>query len=471
MFIRSIETFHSNVALIGSDSSLVSYRQLLNQASNFARKLPTRKLVFLVCATDVDSIVAYTSLIMTDAVVLLLDVGITDEQLTALASRYEPDYMFLPRARLLSAFSKELIADLRAYCLTRTVYDNKCDFADDLFLLLSTSGTTGNPKLVRLSKNNVSSNMEGIIKYLEINERERAILTMPISYSYGLSVVHTHLNAGAALVIPDSGIVEKKFWKVLREQNVTSISGVPWIYEAFDRLGFYKQDLPELTCLTQAGGALDRKIIEKMVDHCQVTGKRYFTMYGQTEASPRMSYVPWDWAGEKIGSIGKPISGGQFFLETKSGEVISEPHQVGELVYTGANVMLGYAECREDLANGDEYGGILRTGDLAYRDHDDFYYISGRKNRIAKVLGIRLDLSELESELLHIGLEGICCEIDQKLTIFVRHPDAVDRVSSHVRKITGLSRMVIDTVAVNNLPMTSSGKIAYSQLANFRAQL
>ena len=471
MFIRSVEKFHSNAALIGSDASLVSYRQLLKLASNVARKLPTRKLVFLVCSTDIDSIVAYTSLIMTNAVVVLLDVGITDQQLTALASRYEPEYIFLPRARLLSDISKESIADLRAYCLTRTVYENKCDFHDDLFLLLSTSGTTGNPKMVRLSKNNVKSNVDGITKYLQINERERAILTMPISYSYGLSVVHTHLDAGAALVIPDSGVVEKKFWKVLREQDVTSISGVPWIYEAFDKLGFYKQDLPKLTCLTQAGGALDKKINKQMVDHCQVTGKRYFTMYGQTEASPRMSYVPWDRAREKIGSIGKPISGGQFFLETKSGEVLSEPHQIGELVYTGANVMLGYAECRKDLSNGDECGGLLRTGDLAYRDHDGFYYISGRKNRIAKILGIRLDLSELESELLHIGLQGTCCEIDQKLTIFVQQPDVVERVSSHVRKITGLSRVVIDTVAVNNLPMTSSGKIAYSQLPHFRAQL
>ena len=471
MFIRSAKKFHSNTALIGSDSSLISYRQLLHRASNIARKIPTRKLVFLICSTDVDSIVAYTSLIMTDAVVLLLDVGITDEQLTALATRYEPDYMFLPRARLLSELSKKSVANLNEYCLTRTIYENQSDFHDDLFLLLSTSGTTGNPKLVRLSKKNVASNIEGITQYLEIKEKERAILTMPISYSYGLSVVHTHLDAGAALVFPDSGVVEKKFWKVLREKNVTSVSGVPWIYEAFDKLGFYKQDLPKLTCLTQAGGALDKKITKQMVDYCQVTGKRYFTMYGQTEASPRMSYVPWDRASEKLGSIGKPILGGQFFLETKSGEIVSESDQIGELVYTGANVMLGYAECRQDLSRGDECDGVLRTGDLAYRDDDGFYYISGRKSRIAKILGVRLDLSELERELLHMGLEGTCCEIDQKLTIFVRQPNVVERVSSCVRKITGLSRLVIDTVAVKNLPMTSSGKIAYSQLASFRAQL
>ena len=465
MYIKTAERCRSNVALVASDSSKISYQQLLQRAGKIAKNIISRRLAFLVCDIDIDSIVAYTSLMMANAVVLLVNSNVTDRRLTALAQLYKPSYWFSHRARTIKAISQNFLAESGDYCLTRTIYREDSNIHDDLFLLLSTSGTTGNPKLVRLSERNVVSNSDAITDYLQIDESDRAIATLPMSYSYGLSVVHTHLSRGASIIIPESSIVEKQFWSLLKEEKATNLSGVPYVYETLDKIGFYRQTFPDLACLTQAGGGLEAKIASKMVKHCQATGKRYFTMYGQTEASPRMSFVPWDSALKKIGSIGRPIAGGRFWLEGEDEDVLELPNQVGELLYAGDNVMLGYAERREDLSKGDECRGLLRTGDLARRDDDGFYYIVGRKNRIAKILGLRLELDELEIELRNINIQAACCEVNGRLKAFILQSDAKDVVLQHLGKVTGLNKLLIDVTVVEHWPMTTSGKIAYSELS------
>ena len=184
----------------------------------------------------------------------------------------------------------------------------------DLGLLLTTSGSTGSPKLVRLSYENVKANAESIAEYLSIDENERPITSLPMYYSYGISVINSHYIKDATLLLTDHPVIQKLFWMFAQDEKATSIAGVPFTYEMLRRLRIFKMDLPYLKTMTQAGGKLNAKLAKEYIENAQATGKRFFVMYGQTEATARMSYLPLDKALEKYASIGIAIPGGRFAI-------------------------------------------------------------------------------------------------------------------------------------------------------------
>ena len=258
----------------------------------------------------------------------------------------------------------------------------------NLALMLSTSGSTGSPKLVRLGHRNVASNAQSIAEYLGLSAAERPITSLPMAYSYGLSIINSHLAVGATLVLTSRGVLEKDFWSAMAEYECTSFAGVPYTYQMLLRVGLLKKSLPSLRTLTQAGGRLDPSYIEQVRTIASERGWSFYVMYGQTEASPRISYVPPAELHRKVGSIGIPVPGGSLEVDPD-----------GELVYSGPNVMLGYAQCEADLCKGDELGGVLKTGDLGRRDEDGFFYVTGRRSRFLKMFGQRFSLDEIENEL------------------------------------------------------------------------
>jgi acyl-CoA synthetase (AMP-forming)/AMP-acid ligase II len=264
------------------------------------------------------------------------------------------------------------------YSLVKLNFNIQYSLHPDLALLLTTSGSTGSPKLVRISYQNLMCNSNSIVEYLKINEKERPITTLPMNYSYGLSIINSHLVAGSTILLTSKSIDEKEFWDFLKNERATSISGVPYTYEMLKRLKFLRMTFPYLNTLTQAGGKLNADLNFEFAKFCEQTNKRFFIMYGQTEATARMSYLPPEYTISKIGSMGIPIPGGQFILTDEKGKELEGDNVVGELVYKGRNVSMGYAITCEDLAKGDENNGILKTGDLAKRDKDNFYYIVGR---------------------------------------------------------------------------------------------
>ncbi len=310
-------------------------------------------------SADAASAIAYLAAFRAGHAVILLE---ADADPTAIIDIYDPRYV-------ISGDQVEVREDAAP-----------ADLHPDLRLLLSTSGSTGSPKLVRLTEANVAANAASIAQYLELGPGERAIASLPLSYSYGLSVLNSHVHAGASIAFTPHSVIRPEFWQDVRRHDVTSFAGVPYAYAMLERIGMRDMDLPALRTMTQAGGRLDPEVARRFAQQ-----RRFFVMYGQTEATARIAYVPPQRLADKPGSIGIAIPGGELSIED------------GELVYRGPNVMMGYATARADLARGDELGGVLRTGDLGHHDDEGFFYVTGRAKRIAKVYGQRINLDEIEA--------------------------------------------------------------------------
>lgn len=420
-----------------SEAGALTHAELAQAAEDMAASWgPGRHLVMISCSNSIETIVAQVAALAHGHVAMLHP---PDQALAGrLSETYRPDVVIADGETVIHATDP---APLHA----------------DLALLLVTSGSTGSTKLVRLSHNNLRANSRAIIEYLALTEADRAITSLPVHYSYGFSVVASHLEAGASLVVTDHSVADPCFWKIANEQEITSFAGVPYTYDLIDRGGMYEYLPSSLRYVTQAGGHL---LPAKVVDWAargRTHGFDFFVMYGQTEATARMAYVP-PWAVESApDAIGQAVPGGQFRLDP-----VPESREpgIGELVYTGDNVMMGYAENPADLSKG-AGTNELRTGDLARLGSDGFYRWAGRRNRIAKSFGLRIDLDHLEEVLEETSTSAAIVESDAGITVFVTSgEDVLDAVALS----TGLPRHAIHVRNVSDLPMTPSGKVDYGRL-------
>jgi acyl-CoA synthetase (AMP-forming)/AMP-acid ligase II len=323
------------------------------------------------------------------------------------------------------------------------------DVHPDLALLLTTSGSTGNPKLVRLSADAVRTNAEQIADVLDIGPDDVAITTLPLFYSYGMSVLNSHLLRGATLILERTGIMQRDFWSAVSERGVTSMAFVPYQYEMLRRLRFDPAKYPALRYLTQAGGRLRAELVTDFAARMAAVDGRFFVMYGQTEAAPRMATLPSDRLAEKTGSVGLALPGGSFSIEDD------------EVVYRGPNVMMGYAETAADLAKGDEQGGVLRTGDLGRLDDEGFLFITGRMKRMGKVFGVRINLDDVEKNFPVTAVAG-----DDKLHVFALGvSDEEARVlRTKIAEWLGTHFSGVNVRTVEALPLLPTGKVDYRAL-------
>ena len=363
------------------DNEVWDYSRLFDVSEKIAGTMPPRSLVFLLCRNTPASIAAYVGFINHGIVPVMIDAALDEDLLAALIAAYRPTYAWIPAERIASFQSGHEVLRHDEYVLLDLEEKSPFPLHADLALLMTTSGSTGSPKLVRQSYDNLRANTESIVNYLEIHEDERGITNLPLHYVYGLSILNTHLAAGASVVVTEKTLFDRAFWQIVREQEVTSLAGVPYTYAMLKRLRFFRMELPALRTLTQAGGKLDPELHREFAAFAQTHGKHFVVMYGAAEATARMGYLPPQYALEKIGAMGIAIPGGRFELIDEEGEEISAADAVGELVYYGANVTLGYAMSGADLARGDERGGRYETGDLARRDVDGYYTVVGRKRR------------------------------------------------------------------------------------------
>lgn len=461
-----LEEFNNNLAVITEEGDHYTYSQLMDLCNQLITNIAKRCLVFSFCSNSLESLVGYIGFINNRIVPLLLSKNIDHELVENLIYLYKPDYLYIPND-LLRKFDKYTIRySIHDYTLLKTDYETAYPLHDDLALLLTTSGSTGSPKFVRQSYKNIQSNITSIIECLDINTTERAITTLPMNYTYGLSIINTHLYAGASFILTEKAVTQKEFWLQLKKHEATSFGGVPYTYEILDRLRFSRMELPSLKYMTQAGGKLSPKLHKKFAQYAAEQNIKFVVMYGQTEATARMAYLPSIKSVEKCGSIGGAIPGGSFSLVDIDGNITMTPCTRGELVYSGDNVTLGYAEKGEDLILGDKREGTLATGDLAIMDEDGFFFIVGRKSRFIKIHGNRISLDDIE-HLIKAGFHGIdcgCTGVDNKMLVFVTSPEIKVDVTAFITKKTGIHRIGFKVFVIDEISKNDAGKTLYKEL-------
>lgn len=463
-----LKRYKERIAVISDKGEQLTYGELDAQAAKFADAVKDKGLLICLCENRVGSLVGFVGCLEHHIPIVLLDGGKDPGSIKNLVEIYQPEYLWLLEDRL-GDYNGERVYEYANYILLRMHYENEIEkpvINPELALCLTTSGSTGSPKFVRLSAKNVLANAESIAEYLEIDENERPVTVLPSYYSYGVSVINSHLIKGATILMTEGTIAQREFWNFMKEQKATSIAGVPYTYEMLKMLRFMRMDLPYLKTMTQAGGKLNKDIAKQYIEFAQEKGKRFFVMYGQTEATARMSYLPLEHALDKYASIGIAIPGGKFSLIDTNGNVIEEPDVDGELIYEGPNVSLGYAESRADLAKGDENHGVLHTGDVARRDADGYYYITGRMKRFVKVWGNRCNLDATEQIVKSITTSCACVGVDDKITIFVTEPGLEDAIVKLLVEKTGFNNRAFAVKVIDVIPVKSSGKLDYQMMQN-----
>ena len=416
-----------------TEHGAVTYAELAVRVAALADRLgPTRRLVVLEARNDVDTVVGYLACLAGQHPVLLVDAA-NPAAAESAVSAYDPDVV---------------LGDGLLERRPGTAHD----LHPDLALLLSTSGSTGSPKLVRLSRTNVTANASAIAEYLRIRSSDVAATTLPLHYCYGLSVLTSHLSAGAAVLLTPLSVVDPCFWELVRAQEVTTFPGVPHTFELLDRVGFAEMELPSLRYLTCAGGRLPPEVVRRFAALGQQRGFDLFVMYGATEATSRMAYLPPDLALAHPHTIGVPIPGGSLSID-----------EGGQLVFQGDNVMLGYAESAAALARGRDITS-LKTGDLARRTPEGLFEIVGRVSRFAKAFGLRIDLGRVEDILLAAGVVGYAADAGDRVVVAV-DGSATPVDGRHVQRVAaeglGLPRAALQVVVLDSVPRVSSGKPDY----------
>ena len=456
----SLATWGARPALCTVTGEL-TYRDLGERVGRAAEGLgPSPRLVLVEAAPTVDAVVALLAALAGGHPALVVAPGERDRR-DGIVDRYRPDVV--------------CVGDDGWH--PRELHPGSAhDLHPSLALLLSTSGSTGSPKLVRLSAANVDSNAAAIGAYLSLTPDDRAITTLPLHYCYGLSVLTSHLAHGASVALTDTSVVDPCFWDAFHRHGPTGLAGVPHTFDLLDRVGFASMETPTLRYVTQAGGRMGPDQVVRYATLGAARGWDLFVMYGQTEATARMAYLPPALARSRPTAIGRPIPGGAFRIEPMSAGSVAgpgsdaAPGEVGELVYSGPNVMLGYAEDAADLALGrtvDE----LWTGDLARRGEDGLYEVVGRRSRFLKVFGLRIDLDQVEAALRERGVMAVCAGDDQGLVVGVESgpggapAPADDEVAAMVRDLLGLPPAVVSVVGYERLPRLASGKVDLQAVA------
>ena len=466
--IWNLQQYKGKIALIDELHNHMTYDMLDSEASVLAGIIGHRCLVFALCRNEIGSVVGYTAFINNVIVPVMINSHLDDALLDSLLKTYRPEYIWLPKDQIDQFTGMTIEHEAYEYVLLKTGYKKKYPMFDELGLLITTSGSTGSPKLVRQSYTNVLDNAQSIVKYLNLDDTERPITTLPMNYVYGLSIINSHFLVGATLLLTEKGLMQKEFWHFFKEQDATSFGGVPYTYEMLDKLRFFRMKLPSLRTMTQAGGKITPELHEKFAAYAAEQGKNFIVMYGAAEATARMGYLPPEKAVEKKGSMGIPIPGGVFHLIDIDGKEITEPMTTGELVYEGKNVTLGYAEKGEDLILGDERHGRLETGDMAQFDPDGFYYIVGRKKRFLKIYGNRVNLDEIDRLIKgKFEIEVASAGLDDHMYIFVTDEKFAELVREFVIGKTKLNPAAFKTVVIGEIPKNDSGKTLYKELTKY----
>lgn len=456
MFLDLDKKNHDKIAAIDDTGERITYGDICAFVSEFAQHLSSRSLIFILSENKIGSLLGYLASLSNHIVPLVISAK-TEEGLYAnLRDMYKPEYLWVPE-EMVAQLGYEVVFTAWHYALVCTGFQTVPMF-DQLALLLPTSGSTGSPKLVRHSYRNIEANADNVRRMFRMTGEEKAMAILPMHYTMGLSVIASHLLAGATLLLSGRSLLDKGFWSMLKE--ATSFTGVPYSYELLMKMRFTRMELPNLHIITQGGGKLTPEMFQSLAQYARDKGKLFIPTYGQSECTARMAFLPPELALTKTCSIGVAEPGGQLSLIDDSGNETFEGEATGEMVYRGENVTLGYAYAQEDLLKGDENHGVMHTGDLAHRDADGCYFIVGRLKRFLKIFGLRIGLDEVENLIKsEYKVDCYCKGNDEKLVVLVTNPTIAETLPAFIEEKTHLFHKNIEVCVVDAILRNEAGKV------------
>jgi len=437
--------------LVDVSGRWLSYDEVLSLMRSQALELDRHRggMALVAPANDVASAVAILAAWAVGIAIALIDPAIEPAARDAFVSAFRPEVAFTSQTGYIATGLSG-----------KPVYPGTG-------ILLSTSGTTGSSKFVRLPSTALFVNADQIARVLEINERDVGVCHLPLHYSYGLSVLLSHIERGAAAFLTDEKITSRDFGEKISAVGGTHLPGVPFHYTALARMGLDRLVPPSVMTFTQAGGHLDRRVREAIYAEARARGARFYVMYGQTEAAPRMTTLPSHVFPTKPDSVGRSVPGGRIEIIDENGALLP-PETVGRIVYRGPNVMWGYATSRACLARGDELNGRLETGDMGRLDADGYLFIIGRNQRFAKIAGLRIGLDEIEQRLKPEFDVALLPDTESVRIYFAGPEGAKEAVAQRLRDLAGEYRIpsrsfVLTPVAA--IPLKASGKVDFARLS------
>ena len=459
----NLNKFSSNICVIDENQNKFTYNDLINFSDKITSKIKTRSVVFLICSNTYEFLASYVGLVRKKVVIFLVGKNIKEDDLDKLLKLYKPKFIIKPINMKFNILNLKEVDNVNNRFQILQTKNKIYKVQNNLALLVSTSGSTGSAKFVKISYTNIFDNAKKISNFLKISSTDVAITTLQPNYIYGLSILNSHIIKGATIVMNQLSLVEKKFWDLFKKTKVTTFGGVPYTYDILKKLKFNQMKLPHLRYITQAGGKLSLELLDDFIKICKTKKIKLIIMYGQTEATGRISYLDWNFIDKKRGSIGKPIKGGKFYLYNNKKNKTDTDLGIGELVYTGKNVMLGYANKKSDL-NIINYKKKLFTGDLGRKDNDGFYFIEGRNNRLIKITGHRFNLDEIEEGLRKKNINCICTGFDDNLKIFLQKQASHNVLNKFIKKKYNINKTNYLIYENINIPRNENGKILYTKL-------
>lgn len=458
LLLEKENVLDKNIFLLAENKTL-TYEEVFHSGNKLFND-NKKELVLILCDKDIDTIITYVGALRHNKVPLLLDKNYKQNLINDFISNYAPAYIFCSSNVLLpgSDYKKSQAGNNSKNVIYQRKVPVEYNISDELVLLIPTSGSTGDPKTVRLSAKNVDSCTQSICEYLEFDQHRTAISFLPIHYSYGLSVLHNCIYKRAKYAISKLTMLDKALWDDVKRYQVTDFSGVPFMMKLLRRMQLDPDKIKSLKCITQAGGYLAEAETSYLYKMFSTLNIRYFTMYGQTEASPRISYLAPEFADSKLGTVGTPISCGQTFIHESN-----EKFGIGELGYIGPNVALGYAKNYKELELGDELKGRLLTGDIVEIDSEGFIKIIGRNKRFIKIAGISTNLDKLEKDLNELYDPIVVIGKDDKL-IVLSESDNLPIIKQFFDRQYNFNKAHVKVKHIEEIPFNNSGKTDYKLL-------
>lgn len=463
--------------LVGNEE--ISFRDLylscLNLSAWIKRNIGTGKNIPVLSVNNLFFLKSYLAIIKSGNVCVPLDPNIEKENFKYIAQLTDSETIFVThevqkRLQLTdyNFITPDILPDhYDVYSIAEMAGTNGKDVSNDCAEIIFTSGSTGKPKGVMISHRNIVANTSSILEYLKLTQNDRMLVVLPMYYCYGLSLIHTHLRVGGSIVFNNSFIFLGTVISNLARYNCTGFAGVPSHFQILMRMSdsFKKTKFPALRYVTQAGGKLATVFIDEFRQ--AFPDVEFFVMYGQTEATARLSYLPPEMYEKKKGSMGKGIPGVELRVVNSNGENV-KPGETGEVIAKGDNIMLGYYSDLESTAKSIK-DGWLWTGDLGEVDQDGFIYLTARKNEIIKVRGKRISPKEVEAIILQLP-EVVDCSVEGeedliegetlKATIVVKEGASITQEYIKKHCMSGLAAYKVPSVFEfrRNLLMSPTGK-------------